>query len=77
MVLSVADSVMHDSDAQDTRPLKRSRKSGITSKPRDSDDNKYAHNVPVDHIFIAEGNVTKKPGGKKASWSVVYTIPNS
>lgn len=63
MVLPVAVSVMHD--VQDTRPLKRSRKSGVASRPRESEDTKYVHNAPVDHIFIAEGNVMKKAGGKK------------
>jgi hypothetical protein len=63
MVQPVAVSVVHN--VQDARPVKRPRKSGVAANPRDSEDSKYIHNVPVDHIFIAEGNVMKKPGGKK------------
>ncbi|KAG6889881.1 hypothetical protein C0995_013855 [Termitomyces sp. Mi166 len=46
----------------DPRPLKRPRKN-----PSPKQDPPYDPQVPpvVDHIFIAEGNVTKKPGGKK------------
>ena len=56
----------------DTRPSKRPRKPSAAQQ--DLEDNKYAQNGPVDHIFITEGNVMKKPGGKKvrccwtASW---------
>lgn len=63
MVSSVAVSVMHN--VEEARPLKRPRKSAVASSPPDSEDTKYVHNVPVDHIFIAEGNVMKKAGGKK------------
>lgn len=63
MVLPVAVPVMHD--VQDARPLKRPRKLGVAPKPRVSEDSKYVPNVPVDHIFISEGNVMKKAGGKK------------
>lgn len=62
MAPSVVDSVGHD--LPDTRPLKRARKSGA-SKPRASEEHGYAEPAPVDHIFIAEGNISKKPGGKK------------
>ncbi|KNZ82068.1 hypothetical protein J132_08251 [Termitomyces sp. J132] len=50
----------------DPRPLKRPRKN-----PSPKQDPPYDPQVPpvVDHIFIAEGNVTKKPGGKKAPLS--------
>lgn len=67
MVLPVAVPVMHD--VQDARPLKRPRKLGVAPKPRVSEDSKYVPNVPVDHIFISEGNVMKKAGGKKAPLS--------
>ncbi|KAF9465746.1 hypothetical protein BDZ94DRAFT_300796 [Collybia nuda] len=66
MAPSVAGAV--GTDLHDTRPLKRARKSGAT-KPRESEDQAYIENAPVDHIFIAEGNVSKKPGGKKAPLS--------
>ncbi|KAG6853953.1 hypothetical protein C0991_012277 [Blastosporella zonata] len=62
--------LLHDSSLSqldpDPRPLKRPRKN-----PSPKHDSQYdPAAVPiVDHIFIAEGNVTKKPGGKKAPLS--------
>ncbi|KAK2460473.1 hypothetical protein APHAL10511_007520 [Amanita phalloides] len=60
----------YDDAQQDPRPLKRARKSS-SAKSRDTLDihNQYAPSVPVDHIFITDGIVTKKPGGKKAPLS--------
>lgn len=49
------------------RPLKRARKNP-TPKQEPSYDS-AAPPAPIDHIFIAEGNVPKKPGGKKAPLS--------
>ena len=49
------------------RPLKRARKGSIaTSKPpTESEEHNFVNNSPVDHIFIADGVASKKPGGKK------------
>ncbi|KAG6916037.1 hypothetical protein DXG01_008760 [Tephrocybe rancida] len=66
--LHLHDSTLTHSDERppDPRPLKRPRKN-----PSPKQDPPYdTTTVPiVDHIFIAEGNVTKKPGGKKAPLS--------
>jgi|SRR6266576_3762614 len=64
-------------DAQlDPRPTKRARKS--STKSRDSNDN-HNHNTftppaPVDHIFITDGIITKKPGGKKVNFTLFPLI---
>jgi hypothetical protein len=49
------------------RPLKRARKGSIsTSKPpAESEEHHFVNNPQVDHIFIADGVASKKPGGKK------------
>ncbi|GLB45485.1 putative fungal specific transcription factor [Lyophyllum shimeji] len=49
----------------DPRPLKRPRKN---TTPKDEAPS-FDPAAPVDHIFIAENNITKKPGGKKAPLS--------
>ncbi|KAF8073428.1 hypothetical protein FPV67DRAFT_745546 [Lyophyllum atratum] len=49
------------------RPLKRPRKNPAPKEEPAFDSAAGAQ--PVDHIFIAEGNVAKKPGGKKAPLS--------
>ncbi|KAG6810784.1 hypothetical protein H0H92_010351 [Tricholoma furcatifolium] len=51
-----------DGRPPDPRPLKRSRKNTTPKQEPPYEPNAPTH---VDHIFIAEGNVTKKPGGKK------------
>lgn len=54
-------------DNPSPRPLKRARKGSIsTSKPpTESEEHHFVNNPPVDHIFIADGVASKKPGGKK------------
>lgn len=51
------------------RPLKRARKtSNATQKVHgESEEHQFVNNAPLDHIFIADGIVSKKPGGKKVS----------
>ncbi|KAF8628808.1 hypothetical protein AX15_003703 [Amanita polypyramis BW_CC] len=64
----VAEPSYHDPPL-DPRPLKRARKS--STKPSDANDAhpQFSQPAPVDHIFITDGIVTKKPGGKKAPLS--------
>lgn len=62
MAPSAVDPVINNSP--DSRPLKRARKAG-PSRPRDDEHTFEAAAPHVDHIFIAEGNSAKKPGGKK------------
>lgn len=52
---------------QSPRPLKRPRKSSVaSSKPlKESENDHFINNAPLDHIFITDGIATKKPGGKK------------
>lgn len=61
MALSVADPIHND--VLDHRPLKRPRKAAPTKQP--DPEPQFEVQPPVDHIFISEGNVIKKPGGKK------------
>ncbi|RDB15331.1 putative transcriptional regulatory protein C1F7.11c [Hypsizygus marmoreus] len=61
----------HNHQEDDPRPLKRPRKARAS---RESDEHQQQHTFDgvaqhVDHIFIAEGNVGKKPSGKKAPLS--------
>ncbi|PFH53341.1 hypothetical protein AMATHDRAFT_55245 [Amanita thiersii Skay4041] len=61
-------SLSYNDDTQlPPRPLKRPRKS--SAKPRDLSDNLYSPPAPVDHIFITDGIINKKSGGKKAPLS--------
>ena len=67
-------------DAQpDPRPTKRARK--LSTKSRDTSDN-HTHDpftppAPVDHIFITDGIVTKKPGGKKVNFTLFPLSPTA
>ncbi|KAF8630972.1 hypothetical protein AX17_005328 [Amanita inopinata Kibby_2008] len=63
------DASYHDAQHH-PRPLKRPRKA--SDKPKDSVDSPHPYTpppAPVDHIFITDGIVSKKPGGKKAPLS--------
>lgn len=57
------------------RPLKRQRK--VTDVPNDLHSSASSQQVslpppqPVDHIFIADGLLNKKPGGKKVSSTAI------
>ncbi|KAF9561087.1 hypothetical protein CPC08DRAFT_447037 [Agrocybe pediades] len=53
------------------RPHKRARKSSIVGgkSPSESETHQFINNAPLDHIFIADGITSKKPGGKKAPLS--------
>ena len=65
----------YDDAQQDPRPTKRARKS--STKSRDSGNDNHNHNTfappaPVDHIFITDGIITKKPGGKKVHFTLLF-----
>ncbi|KAG6835912.1 hypothetical protein H0H93_013452 [Arthromyces matolae] len=65
-------SFQHQDDrSPDPRPLKRARKNTTPKQ-----DPPFDPSIPaqVDHIFITEGNVTKKPGGKKAPLSCCVLV---
>lgn len=58
-------------DDSDSRPLKRARRdSRQAGRARDSEDIHFSSPPPqaLDHIFISESLVAKKPGGKKVSF---------
>ncbi|KAF9005441.1 hypothetical protein BDQ17DRAFT_1468981 [Cyathus striatus] len=44
-----------------SRPLKRPRKAAAASKPSQPDEPPFTSAAPVDHIFIADGIINKKP----------------
>ncbi|KAF9473435.1 hypothetical protein BDN70DRAFT_885835 [Pholiota conissans] len=53
------------------RPLKRARKSStaVQKVHGEPEEHQFVNNAPLDHIFIADGIASKKPGGKKAPLS--------
>ena len=69
----------YDDAQQDPRPTKRARKS--STKSRDTSDghnhNHFTPPAPVDHIFITDGIITKKPGGKKVNSTSIPLSPTA